>query len=107
MLGSEGKIVKTLSSLDLGYMVGVTDYTITTIFDSCVELTELSIRNSKNVTNAALLALKVRRDESKLLRKLDLAGCSALSFELCVLLKKPLFHGLQWIGIGLTHVCCK
>lgn len=107
LLGSEGKIVKTLSSLDLGYMVGVTDYAITTIFDSCVELTELSIRNSKNVTNAALLALKVRRDESKLLRKLDLTGCSALSFELCVLLKKPLFRGLQWIGIGLTHVYYK
>nr|GEX11083.1 hypothetical protein [Tanacetum cinerariifolium] len=75
--GSEGKMFKTLSSLDLGYMGGVTDYAITTIFDACLELTELSIRNCKNVTNASLLALAS---------------------------KKPFFCGLRWIGIGHTNV---
>nr|GEW21446.1 hypothetical protein [Tanacetum cinerariifolium] len=73
--GSEGKMIKTLSSLDLGYMVGVTDYAITTICDACLELTELSIRNCKNVTHASNLASK-----------------------------KPFFCGLRWIGIGLTNV---
>ncbi|PWA72110.1 F-box domain, cyclin-like protein [Artemisia annua] len=104
LLGSEGKIAKTLSSLDLSYMVGLTDYAITTIFYACVELTELSIRNC-NITNAALLALKVRRDESKLLRKLDMYECEAISVMLCVMLKEPFFRGLQWIGIGMTRVC--
>ncbi|PWA69487.1 RNI-like superfamily protein [Artemisia annua] len=68
------------------------------------KLTELSIRNC-NITNAALLALKVRRDESKLLRKLDMYECEAISVMLCVMLKEPFFRGLQWIGIGMTRVC--
>ncbi|GKD30488.1 F-box domain, cyclin-like protein [Tanacetum coccineum] len=68
LVGSEGKMFKTLSSLDLGYMGGV------------------------------------RRGESKLLLKLDMYECSALSIGLFKLLKKPFFCGLQRIGIGHTHV---
>ena len=50
LLRSEGKISKTLSSLDLGHML-ITDNAITIIADVCAELIELCIRNCLLVTD--------------------------------------------------------
>ncbi|XP_071725741.1 F-box protein At-B-like [Rutidosis leptorrhynchoides] len=107
LLGSEGKISKVLSSLDLGHMPGISDDAITTIASVCVGLTELCIRSCFHVTDASVkvLALKKRSDgDSKFLRRLDIYNCIALSTESFEYLKKPLFCGLQWIGIGRTRL---
>ncbi|KAL8205585.1 hypothetical protein R6Q57_009136 [Mikania cordata] len=100
LLGSEGKIMNTLSSLDIGYMSGLTDNAITTIADACVGLKEMSIRNCICVTDASVKALALRGR----VRRLDLYKCSALSLESLQFLKKPLFRGLQWIGIDGTRL---
>ncbi|KAI3675706.1 hypothetical protein L1987_85298 [Smallanthus sonchifolius] len=100
LLGSEGKIRKTLSSLDLGHMQGVTDNAITTIADACVGLTELTIRNCYHVTDASVMALAFKGR----VRRLDLYNCTSLSGKSFQFLKKPLFRGLQWIGIGRTRL---
>ncbi|KAI7752127.1 hypothetical protein M8C21_031651, partial [Ambrosia artemisiifolia] len=100
LLRSEGKIRKTLSSLDLGYMPALTDNAITAIADACVGLTELSIRYCDRVTDASLQALALKGR----LQKLDLFYCTALSGECLQSLKKPVFRGLLWIGIGCTDV---
>ncbi|PWA76458.1 F-box domain, cyclin-like protein [Artemisia annua] len=102
LLRSEGKISKNLSSLDLGHMPGITDNAIATIADVCAGLTELFIRNCFHVTDASVktLAFKGR------LRRLDLYNCTALSAKSFEFLKKPLFRGLQWIGIGRTRMLC-
>ncbi|GJZ33269.1 F-box domain, cyclin-like protein [Tanacetum coccineum] len=60
LLEGEGKIGKTLSSLDLGHMPGITDNAITTIVDVCVGLLELCIRNCFHVTDETIKALALR-----------------------------------------------
>ncbi|KAK1440147.1 hypothetical protein QVD17_05972 [Tagetes erecta] len=109
LLGSESKIRKTLTSLDLGHMPGMSDKAITTIVDACIGLTELIIRNCFHVTDASVKALALKGKvggESNLLRRLDLYNCTAVSAESLQCMKKPLFRGLQWIGIGRTKLVC-
>lgn len=109
LLESEGTIRKTLSSLDLSYMPGITDNAIITIVDACVGLTELCIRNCLYVTDASVKALALEstlHGECKLLRRLDLHDCTALSADSLEFFKKPLFRGLQWIGIGGSGLHC-
>ncbi|KAJ0500983.1 putative leucine-rich repeat domain superfamily [Helianthus annuus] len=100
LLQSEGKIRKTLSSLDLENMPELTDNAITTIADACVGLTELSIRYCIRVTDASVKALALKGG----VRRLDLYKCTALSGECLQYLKKPFFRGLRWIGIGRTRL---
>ncbi|KAI7752126.1 hypothetical protein M8C21_031650 [Ambrosia artemisiifolia] len=100
LLGSESKIRKTLSSLDLEHMPGLTDNAIITVADACEGLTELSIRYCTCVTDASVKALALKGR----LRRLDLYKCTALSDESLQFFKKPLFRGLQWIGIGWTKL---
>ncbi|KAK9057148.1 hypothetical protein SSX86_024515 [Deinandra increscens subsp. villosa] len=102
LLGSENKIRKTLSSLDLGHMPGITDNAITTVAEACPGLTELSIRYCFHVTDASVKTLALKG----MVRKLDLYKCTALSGESFQFLKKPLFRGLRWIGIGETRLMC-
>ncbi|GJU37147.1 F-box domain, cyclin-like protein [Tanacetum coccineum] len=101
LLRSEGKISKNLSSLDLGHMPGITDNAIATIADVCAGLTELCIRNCFHVTDASVKALAFKGR----LRRLDMYNCTALSAKSFEFMKKPLFRGLQWIGIGGTRMC--
>ncbi|KVI10288.1 F-box domain, cyclin-like protein [Cynara cardunculus var. scolymus] len=108
---NEGKIRKSLSSLDLGHMPGITDDGIRTVVDGSLGLVDLCIRNCFHVTDASVeaLGLKGRRfesEKSKVLRRIDVYNCSGLSIESLRLLKKPLFCGLQWIGIGRTRLIC-
>nr|GEZ05007.1 hypothetical protein [Tanacetum cinerariifolium] len=106
LLTSGGKICKTLSSLDLGHLQRITDNAITIVDNACAELIELCIRNCVLVTDEAMKVLAVRgrlQDESKLLRRLDIFNCPGISAKYKYL-KKPLFRGLQWIGIGETHL---
>ncbi|PWA60163.1 F-box domain, cyclin-like protein [Artemisia annua] len=102
LLGSEGKISKTLSSLDLSHVFLITDNAITVIVDACVELIELCVRNCFMVTDEAMKTLALRgrlQPESKLLRRLDIFNCPGVSEESFEYLKKPFFRGLQWLGI--------
>ncbi|GJV74546.1 RNA-directed DNA polymerase, eukaryota [Tanacetum coccineum] len=102
LLGSEGKIGKTLSSLDLSDVFLITDNAVTVIIDACVRLIELCVRNCFMVTDEAMKTLALRgrlQPESKLLRRLDIFNCPGVSEESFEYLKKPLFRGLQWIGI--------
>ncbi|PWA60161.1 F-box domain, cyclin-like protein [Artemisia annua] len=106
LLRSEGKISKTLSSLDLGHM-RVTDNAITVIADVCAGLIELCIRNCILVTDKSIKALAKRgrlQHEFKLLRRLDIHNCPGIYFQSAKYLKKPFFGGLQWIGVGQTHL---
>ncbi|XP_076905862.1 F-box protein At-B-like [Bidens hawaiensis] len=102
LLISDGNISKTLTSLDLGHMPEITDKAITTIVDACAGLIELSVRNCVRVTDASVEALGLKGR----VRRLDLYKCVALSGECFRFLKKPLFRGLQWIGIGGTRLVC-
>ncbi|PWA85387.1 F-box domain, cyclin-like protein [Artemisia annua] len=109
LLTSGGKICKTLSSLDLGHLQKITDNAITIVANACAELIELCIRNCLLVTDEAVKVLAVRgrlQDEIKFLRRLDISKCPGISFKSFEYLKKPLFHGLQWIGIGETRLIC-
>nr|GEX83857.1 hypothetical protein [Tanacetum cinerariifolium] len=102
LLGSEGKIGKTLSSLDLSDVFLITDNAVTVIIDACVRLIELCVRNCFLVTDEAMKTLALRgrlQPGSKLLRRLDIFNCPGVSKESFEYLKKPLFRGLQWIGI--------
>ena len=102
LLGSEGKIGKTLSSLDLSDVFKITDNAITVIVDACVGLIELCVRNCFMVTDEAMKTFALRgrhQPESKLLRRLDIFNCPGVSEESFEYLKKPLFCSLQWIGI--------
>lgn len=81
LLGNKGKISKTLSSLDLGYMQRISDNVVTIIADACAGLVQLCIRNCLLVTDEAVKTLDFRgrlQHESKLLRRLDII--SALGY---------------------------
>lgn len=107
LLCGGGAIAQTLSSLDLGYMPGISDKGILTIATFGREITELCIRNCFHVTDLAMRALATKRwsqDRSKRLCRVDIFNCVGLSADALKLLRKPLFHGLHWIGIGKTHL---
>lgn len=57
LLGSEGKIRSTLSSLHLGRMPGITNNAITAIVDASVGLIELCIRDCYHVTDVTMSTL--------------------------------------------------
>ncbi|KAL7217339.1 hypothetical protein ACSBR1_029104 [Camellia fascicularis] len=103
-------ISKTLSALDVGYLPGISDEAIFTIAMVARSVTELCIRYCFFVTDASLKALASGRrleDGEKLIRRLDLFRCHGLSVKALGLLKKPLFRGLQWLGVGDTHLTNK
>lgn len=110
LLHGEGIISETLSSLDVGYMPGISDKAICTIVSSAPTLTELCIRYCFFITDASLnaLASKRRSDEGNtFLRSLDLFHCPRLSIGLLEFLKKPSFLKLRWLGVGLTSSACR
>ncbi|KAI3510149.1 hypothetical protein L1887_25680 [Cichorium endivia] len=96
----KGKIGKNLSCLDLGHMPGITDSGVRIVVDCCIGLMELCIRNCFYVTNVSMKVLGLKGG----IRRVDVYNCSGLTVECFELLKKPLFRGLQWIGIGRTRV---
>ncbi|THF98059.1 hypothetical protein TEA_027067 [Camellia sinensis var. sinensis] len=110
LLNGGGTINKTLSALDVGYLPGISDEAIFTIAMVARSVTELCIRYCFFVTDASLKALASGRrleDGEKLIRRLDLFRCHGLSVKALGLLKKPLFRGLQWLGVGDTHLTSK
>ncbi|GMP64833.1 hypothetical protein CsSME_00025916 [Camellia sinensis var. sinensis] len=110
LLNGGGTISKTLSALDVGYLPGISDEAIFTIAMVARSVTELCIRYCFFVTDASLKALASGRrleDGEKLIRRLDLFRCHGLSVKALGLLKKPLFRGLQWLGVGDTHLTSK
>ncbi|KAF8009215.1 hypothetical protein BT93_J0260 [Corymbia citriodora subsp. variegata] len=106
LLLSGGVIGKTLSSLDLGYMPYVSDKAIHAIAVGGVVITELCIRSCSYVTDSSMEALARKgslENGSRPIRRLDLFSCVGLSasgLESLQMLKKPLFRGLRWVGIG-------
>lgn len=107
LLCGGGAIAQTLSALDLGYMPGISDNGILTIATFGREITELCIRSCFYVTDLAMRALATKRrsqDRSKQLCRVDIFNCVGLSADALKLLRKPLFRGLHWIGIGKTHL---
>ncbi|KAK3013348.1 hypothetical protein RJ639_008341 [Escallonia herrerae] len=109
LLRGEGAISKTLSSLDIGYMPGISDRAVRTISKVAHAVIELCIRQCYFVTDASLKTLASERlqDGTKELRKLDVYNCTGFSVESLGLLKKPAFRGLQWIGYGGTRWASK
>ncbi|XP_065863045.1 F-box protein At-B [Euphorbia lathyris] len=107
LLSGGGAIVKTLESLDLAHMPGISDNAILTIVASGKEITELCLRSCFYVTDSSLRALANKRryeDDSKQLKQLDIYNCTGLSAKALELLRKPLFRGLHWIGIGQIYL---
>ncbi|KAI3409353.1 uncharacterized protein J3R85_019427, partial [Psidium guajava] len=105
LLPSGGIISKTLSSLDLGYMPHVSDKAVRAIAFTGVAITELCVRSCFLVTDASMEALARKGSlevGSRPIRRLDLFGCIRLSVESLQMLKKPLFRGLRWVGVGRT-----
>lgn len=100
----ERKICKTLSSLDVGQMPGISDAAIFTISSAAKALTDLCLRYCFHVTDAAMKMLVDRPNhKSCLLQRFDLYNCRSLSDDLIMLLldKSP-FRGLRWLGVGST-----
>ncbi|KAJ4829303.1 hypothetical protein Tsubulata_001005 [Turnera subulata] len=106
LFNSGGTIGQTLSTLDIGYLPGISDQGICMIADAATQLTELCIRCCYHVTDSSLQALGTRstRDGSKQLRTLDLFNCIGLNADALKLLRVPLFRGIRWIGIGQTRL---
>ncbi|KAG9143927.1 hypothetical protein Leryth_016125 [Lithospermum erythrorhizon] len=101
------RICKTLTSLDLGHMPGITDRSFTTIASFSESLNELCIRYCFFVTDASLEILAAMRrfhGGSRSLQKLDLFNCTRLSTKFLVLLQKHTLRGLNWVGAGRTHL---
>ncbi|KAF2594576.1 hypothetical protein F2Q70_00043017 [Brassica cretica] len=107
LLSNEGTISRTLSTLDLGHMPGISDRAIHTITRYCKALTELSLRSCFHVTDSSieLLATRERQTEggSKQLRKLNVHNCVSLTTGALRWLSKPSFAGLHWLGLGQTR----
>ncbi|GFZ07316.1 RNI-like superfamily protein [Actinidia rufa] len=110
LVNSGGKLSKTLSALDMGYLPGISDKAIFTIASFASSVTELCIRSCFYVTDASMTQLASRGrfgDGKKFLRRLDVFDCRGLSDKLLELLKKPSFRGLQWLGVGSTRLTGK
>ncbi|XP_010928168.1 F-box protein At-B [Elaeis guineensis] len=110
LLHQDGIIRRTLSTLDLGYLPGLSDKGISIIAEVCREITNLSIRSCFFVTDASITVLgSMEGFEGKRrpLRKLDLYSCSGLSNASFWLLAPPFFRGLRWLGVGNTRLLAK
>ncbi|KAL5972299.1 hypothetical protein ACLOJK_041552 [Asimina triloba] len=107
LLDGGGIINQTLVTLDIGYMPRISDRAIFKIARSGRQITDLCIRYCFYVTDASVVALAAERaygKQQRLLRRLDLCHCSGLSINLLRSLKRPLFYGLRWLGIGSTSL---
>lgn len=98
----EGTIRKTLSSLDVSYIPGITDKAIITIALVGKAITELCMRNCFSVTNRSLEILALER--SIPIKRLDIYNCRRLSVEGVECLRKPSFRNLRWLGAGRTSL---
>ncbi|KAL8505368.1 hypothetical protein ACS0TY_016560 [Phlomoides rotata] len=100
LLNDGMRIKKTLSSLDIGHMPGISDRGIHAIISSADGLTELSMRRCFHVTNDSFRILASVR-----LQKLDLFECVGFSDGVIELLQEGhLFRGLRWVGVGGTYL---
>ncbi|GJU20797.1 hypothetical protein Tco_1154139 [Tanacetum coccineum] len=88
----------------------MTDTGMILLSESCKGLEPLKLHGFSSVgnlvTDEAMKVLAVRgrlQDESKLLRRLDIFNRPGISAKYKYL-KKPLFRGLQWTGIGETRL---
>ncbi|XP_038972791.1 F-box protein At-B isoform X2 [Phoenix dactylifera] len=107
LLYQDGIIRRTLSTLDLGYLPGLSDKGMSTIAEVCREITNLSIRSCFYVTDASITVLgsmEAFEGKRRPLRKLDLYSCSGLSNASFWLLAPPFFRGLRWLGVGNTRL---
>ncbi|KAL1193017.1 F-box protein At-B [Cardamine amara subsp. amara] len=108
LLNNEGTISKTLSTLDLGHMPGISDRAIHTITRYCKALIELSLRSCFHVTDSSIESLATRERQAeggggKQLRKLNVHNCVSLTTGSLRWLSKPSFAGLHWLGLGQTR----
>ncbi|KAL0310887.1 UNVERIFIED_CONTAM: F-box protein At-B [Sesamum angustifolium] len=105
LLNSGVRIKKTLSSLDVGHMPGISDRAIHAIISSGEAITELCMRYCFHVTDNSLKTLASGRyTGSSLLQKLDICHCLRFSAGVVELLERPLFRGLRWLGVGGTSL---
>ncbi|XP_011097668.1 F-box protein At-B [Sesamum indicum] len=105
LLNSGVRIKKTLSSLDVGHMPGISDRAIHAIISSGEAITELCMRYCFHVTDDSLRTLASGRySGSSLLQKLDISHCLRFSVGVVELLERPLFRGLRWLGVGGTSL---
>ncbi|KAK1258910.1 F-box protein At-B [Acorus gramineus] len=105
LLRGKGTISKTLLSLDLGFIEGLSDRAIFTIVEFCREITDLCVRCCFSITDASIEGLgRMEGFEGKRspLRRLDVYRCRRLSHYSLKMLRRPYFPGLRWIGIGQT-----
>lgn len=101
------RIKKRLSSLDIGYMPGVTDRSIHAVVSCTVALTELHMRSCFHVMNESLHVLASGGSSNLLLRKLDISHCVGFSHGLVELLHEGHFRGLRWLGVTGTYLAKK
>lgn len=102
------RIKKRLSSLDIGYMPGITDRAIHAVVSCTVALTELRMRSCFHVTNESLHVLASGGSSNVLLRKLDISHCVGFSHGLVELLHEGhSFRGLRWLGVTGTYLVKK
>lgn len=109
LLLGQGTIGKTLSSLDVGHMPGISDEAIF-IIASAAAVTELCLRYCFFITDASLEALASKGrslDRNTSLRRLDVFHCPRLSVELVGYLRRPSLLSLRWLGVGLSSSACK
>ncbi|XP_073155023.1 F-box protein At-B [Henckelia pumila] len=106
LLNKGNRIKKTLSSLDVGHMPGISDRGIQAIVSSAESLTELCMRYCFHVTDTSFKILASRRcDGPNMLQRLDICHCIRLTAGIMEFLeKKPLFRGLRWLGVGRTSL---
>lgn len=108
LLRGGGAISSTLTKIDLGYLPGISDSGIITIAEFCRQLTDLCIRNCFFVGDVSLKALGSGiQGEKRQIRKLDLHNCCGISTDSFVLLSRPCFLGLRWLGVGNTRLSGK
>lgn len=99
------KMKKTLSSLDIGHMPGVSDGAIHAIISNAEVIAELCMRYCFYVTDASLTTLASGRyGRSYLLQKLDICHCTQFSMGPVELLQTPSFRGLRWFGVSGTSL---
>lgn len=105
-----GTISQSLTTLDLGYLPGISDDGILTIAAAGIGIIDLCVRSCFYVTDASVEALARKQpgqEKSKQLRRLDLCNCIGLSVDSLRWLKRPSFRGLHWLGIGQTRLASK
>ncbi|PKA51232.1 F-box protein [Apostasia shenzhenica] len=110
LLKKDNTITESLSTLDLGFLPGLSDSTIIRIAEVCKEITNLCIRNCFSITDASVRALGLMEDiygKRRFVRTLDLYNCFAVSIDSFNLLSIPYFQGLRWLGVGNTGLQLK